>query len=1762
MNKNLLCKVFTIIYILLLGNRLALSGDNINITKCYNKKSGRFVEAASGEILVKFKNSTSASEILSFNNSKGCVLKKKIRNLNILNLKIPPGKDLEKIIEEYENNPDVEFAEPNCVRHALAISPNDTHYYLQWGMHSALDVDIDAPEAWALQRGTSAVIVAVLDTGVDLDHEDLQAKIVSGYDFVNDDSVPDDDAGHGTHVAGIVAAITNNALGVAGVSWYSRIMPLKVLDDEGTGLDSDVADAIQWAANNGAKVINLSLGSTSDTLSLSNAVNYAYASGCVIVASMGNLNDTTTHYPAGYSNVIAVGAINEYNIRCSTSDWGNPYGSCYGSNLDVCAPGNEILSTYYLPFPNQYGYLNGTSMATPFVSGIAALLCSWKSSITPDEIEAVIENTADDITGDDPSGGTCSAGWDQYTGYGRVNAYKAVLSIMISSYVPVNLTCDGKSNPQNLRTVVPDFSWGYPPAFSNVSQQSYRLLVSSSQAMLALNDGTSWDSGVVASSDTTDIQYAGSGLSLNTTYYWKAMGWLSQSSGPFCTEQYFMVSNTAPVVVNPLCNGRTNPCDLRTDNIKFYWTFSDTDSGDYQAAYRVLVSTSQQNLFECVGEEWDSGKVYSSTGGVACQAAVNLNTAYYWKVFLWDVFNASSTVPAQSFMAANSSPLKPQNLLCNGESSPAGIDKSLFVFTWVFSDEADDSQSAFRIILSTDAGRVSGGLGDFWDTGKIISTSPAVAVYLPVKSSGSYFWSVRTWDKFDFEGPFGDTRSFSTAVLYWEYVAVHKTGSYGSMDVGDNSAPAFGDLDDDGDAEMFVGELGNDKLNYFRNDGDIFEPGWAFMTDEYIVSPKEDSKPFFVDIDGDGDLDLYIGRGVGSVKFLSNIGTKSTPAWNPEYPLPDMGDAAAPCFADIDGDADYDLFIGEKDGNINYYRNTGSTASFSWSLISANYAGIDIGDNSTPAMADIDNDGDYDLFVGAKTGKIYYYRNDGNANVPAWVFVTGDFYGINAGSYSAPAFLDYDSDGDLDLFTGKGDGGMMCNKNLAVEGNLPPAVPAEPRVEGEINPVHVISTAPVFSWAFSDPNPGYAQGSFRILVSSSQASLNANIGGSWEHYETGKSSFAVYSGGNLSCGKTYYWKAMAWDVWGASSAYCSNQSFVMEDVPGMPVSPLCEGQDNPDNVLTLVPEFSWAFSDPVPGESQGAYRLLVATSSALLGTDYGNMWDTGKASTSASSGIVYGGLTLNWSTTYYWKVRTWDNYGMTGPFSSIQYFYVGNDNIKPQAVTSLSAVTGAGNGEIGLSWTAPYDWNQTGLVASYVIKYATFSVESLGSNTTLWWNASAQFSSPPPPHYPGYKENTVVTGLSPFTRYWFSIKSADSYNNFSDIDVSTPRASALARLLFPGVPDGFQGVTQSTGSIKWLWNDKSGNEYGFRVISSTGGNISGDLIAGATSWIETGLNPNSQYLRAVQVFNATGTANSSSYQRYTFANPPSSLVAGETGKHSISISWAPGTGGNTRYAVEKSTDGVFFTMAKSWADSLSAAQYGEDNLKQNTTYWYRVYGYNGNGVLTAEHSNELDVKTDEADLILSNASDIESVLYLDGSIKVLFSTGAVQQNGYLIISTGSVSASLAEKIATANSRVEGFEILDASIVQFSLYDEYGGVIQDNFQSRVDIEIPFLEEDLLKAGGQVIDLETLRIFLLDEDNCYWEMVDGSHKIQETNTVMATINHLSSSLQHIFPRQGTAASRSGIFRQGKKHPDEEFFQALLSLRQAHPSRKGRP
>lgn len=381
--------------------------------------------ASSDEILVGFRNNIPQHARELVHQKTNGVARKSVRQINTDVVKVPQGSTVSETIEKYKKLPEVEYAEPNFLAKA-SLTPSDTLFGKQWNLKKIL-----SEESYDISKG-GGVVIAVVDTGVDNNHSDLSGLVLQGYNAIDGSNNSTDDHGHGTHVAGIASAQTDNGNGVASVSFQSQVLPVKVLNKDGVGTYGDVSEGITYSADNGARIINLSLGGSSDSETLKRAVNYALSKGSLLVAAAGNDGNDAPVYPAAYKGVLAVSASDSNDNLASFSS--------YGNNIFVSSPGVSVISS--VP-GGSYASWSGTSMAAPHLAGLLALQLSYKPSMTNSEAIDAVKKNAEKV-------GPYSYdqnGWNPYFGYGRISAGKTLTSLSSPSPSP---TAEPSNSPARL----------------------------------------------------------------------------------------------------------------------------------------------------------------------------------------------------------------------------------------------------------------------------------------------------------------------------------------------------------------------------------------------------------------------------------------------------------------------------------------------------------------------------------------------------------------------------------------------------------------------------------------------------------------------------------------------------------------------------------------------------------------------------------------------------------------------------------------------------------------------------------------------------------------------------------------------------------------------------------------------------------------------------------------------------------------------------------------------------------------------------------------------------------------------------------------------------------------------------------------------------------------------------------------------------------------------------------------------------------------
>lgn len=470
------------LFMLLLISMISFGQSNQNVVENQIIVKFKTISLKSKTTINNFLNNSELSKL----HSKINVLKYQTINTKqsnkIIIIKYDSDIGLEEIISFYENTGLFEYVEPNYTGKGSGVLntiPNDSEYSNQWGLKndgtfsnapSVSGADIEMELAWDIETGDPNMIVAIIDTGLRLAHPEFSGRLwnnvnevadgtdtdnngfiddlVAGWDFINSDNDPTDDHGHGTNVAGIALASGNNTIGYAGVNWNAKVMICKALNENNSGSYAAMAGAIYYAVDNGAKVINMSIGGSGNSITLSDAIDYCYDNGVVLVACMMNFNNSVTYYPAGYNKTIAVGATNPDDTRSNPFFWSTTSGSNFGSHIDLVAPGNymyglsDTSDTYY------GSYWGGTSQASPLVAGVVSLLLSQNPALTFEEIRTILRESSEDQVGD-PSEDI--NGFDTYYGYGRLNAKNALShqALSINNFENANKNIVIYPNPIN-----------------------------------------------------------------------------------------------------------------------------------------------------------------------------------------------------------------------------------------------------------------------------------------------------------------------------------------------------------------------------------------------------------------------------------------------------------------------------------------------------------------------------------------------------------------------------------------------------------------------------------------------------------------------------------------------------------------------------------------------------------------------------------------------------------------------------------------------------------------------------------------------------------------------------------------------------------------------------------------------------------------------------------------------------------------------------------------------------------------------------------------------------------------------------------------------------------------------------------------------------------------------------------------------------------------------------------------------------------------
>ena len=992
-----------------------------------NSLGGSHLEVVPGEIIVKFRQglaedviTTRFSSLDELNRRFGL---KEVRKLfeteelsSIHKLTFPRDIPLSLVVKEYSANPFVEYAEPNR-RNRIFGRPNDVRYSEQWA-HRRMQSEL----AWSIEKGNSNVVIAIIDTGVDWDHPDLAENIwnnidevvdgidndgngyvddVRGYDFVDttepiwpgEDGIdPDNDPmdfhGHGTHVAGIAAAVTNNSIGVAGMSWLSKIMPVRAgykgEDGQGYLEHDDAAMAIKYAADNGANIISMSWGGYQPSNLIKEAIDYAHDKGIILVAAAGNYDGVLKWYPAGYDNVIAVAAT-DYDDSRSCFSVG---GSNYGSWIDVAAPGGGLFSRGILStmVDDTYEYWMGTSMSAPFVAGLTALIKAKNPAYTNEEVRSVIKSTTDPIQ-------LGELGL-LYIGVGRINAFKAL---------------------QRNSTVIANLGSHLDDAFVTAGTLNINGTVA----------------GISSSLTKVDV-HCGFGFYPNT---WIILnGWDYSQNGE--------------------------------RNFSFVWDTAEVDDGVYTIklqASDINGQVTEDRAIIFIDNSLQHGWPVSTDGMVGSPPVLwDLDSDNKLEVIVGStdgklyVFNDDGTLMVGWPRLLDDYAVDVQEESALGCTSPAVADmdndgdfeiivKSSGHLHVLHHDGTD--MSGWPRYLGYLPGRYCPGM-EWAPLGKL--ASPAIAdidddgfleivtghlyelfafnhdgtllngwpVYIGDEEWWKTMWATPAIGDLDRDGDLEIV--YQTSELKADVWVLHHDGTNmsGWPKIGVHSdsdcSPVLGDLDGDGYLEIAAGGgSAHIPIYVWRYDGTVLD-GWPFFLPAIWDIGKVDSLSLG-DVDNDNKLEVVCGSSGGgphSIWVLNDDGTLLS-GW-PQGTLLGRFESSA-ALGDIDGDRDIEIIVGVGGNTVPsmgmlYAWHTNGSLVFGWPRFTPK------GIHSSPALGDLDGDGDVEVVVGCLDGKIYAWDLNGTYNqfTMEWPMFQHDE--MHTGCYlPVPLYGDLSGDGEVDI---------------------------------------------------------------------------------------------------------------------------------------------------------------------------------------------------------------------------------------------------------------------------------------------------------------------------------------------------------------------------------------------------------------------------------------------------------------------------------------------------------------------------------------------------------------------------------------------------------------------------------------------------------------------------------------------------------------------------------------------------------------------------
>ncbi|MEI8350433.1 MAG: fibronectin type III domain-containing protein, partial [Candidatus Omnitrophota bacterium] len=1509
---------------------------------------------------------------------------------------VSKNSDASAALMQLKNNAGVEYAEPNYLYRG-SFTPNDTFYNKQWAYPKT-----QAEAGWDIQRGDANVIVAIIDSGVDYNHEDLAGNIwhdasgnpgkdfvdinleeytgltqLTGEDYTTIDNEPVDFFGHGTHVAGIVAAVANNSKGVAGLAHNCKIMPVRVgfVMKDGADIinfleEDDTVAAIQYAADNGAKVINMSFAGFAKSNALKEALDYAISRGSLLVAAAGNEAGTAPMYPAAYDGVIAVSATS------GDTNEALAYYSQHGSWIDVAAPGgndqtlspawpdNMIASTIptagctdsgCMTAPSGYALAEGTSMAAPYVSGLAALAFSKTTAATPKDITKAIYLGADD------KGAT---GFDETYGFGRVNVLRTLSVDTITSQIAkliipsstssVSVSLKGTAAASSFSHYTIEVGRGSSP--TSWSTTGINLIADGQQEVIETTLGE-WDTTTYTDGTyTMRLKVFDDGG--NTKEYRASI--TVYSPFPVHTPGWPKSTFGSAGIASPTL------ADIDGDG-KLEILVSTSQLGSEDASDGMLYAWNLDGTVVPVTSNWPiSGRYAASVGNLDGDDDEEVVVTSGTKIFIFNHDGSSyrpASWPKVEALGTNAVPSLADldgdgtlEIIIGGPGRVHvwyrdGMEKwgalqgkipdDQFVTTTTAGDIDGDSHPEVLVVTGGGGTETGGTIGKVYAWK---ANGSAVAGNWPVEVEGSLFPPVI--GDVDGDGQPEIVVNAGGGLFVLENNGTIKTGwpkvspDSTSIKYFAGGLPILADLDNDGSLEIILagtrptdetGTLFPSKIWVFKGDGSTFGQ-WPYELPSSGGWPASTLGSLAADVNSDGDLEVLTLVTKQDTQDTSLYALRSDGRILSGYPkqLHRLESAYLPAVGDLEGNGNIELAVfGTRGGDLSasFYvydlpgtwkdnqtqwpmfhlntQHTGTQRSPTIIVAPSNLAATAVSTSQINLTWHDNSSDETGFIVERKTGTTEFAPIATlDANVHAYhntrlAANTTYYYRVRA-------------------FNAKGNSKFSNVVPASTGAVTAPTAPSN--LTAAANGSDKIDLA----WIDNANN----EDGFRLHHSTDGTTFTELT---TKPSQSGTGGTVTYQHTGLTAGSTHYYKVLAYNA-GGNSNFTNPVGPIITptDTPAAPgnLSAAANGSDKID--------VGWIDN----ANNEDGFRLHHSTD----GTTFTEL--TTKPSQSGTGGTVtYQHTGLTAGSTHYYKVLAYNANGNSGFTTTAQA------TTEAGAVPAVpSNLTAAANGldKIDVAWIDNAN-NEDGFRLHHSTDGTTFT----------------ELVTRPSQSGTGGTVTYQHTGLTAGSTHYYKVLAynATGSSGFSNTVQATTEAGLL-----PNAPTNLAAVPDGKNKINLSWTDNATNESGFKVHHSTDGTTFTELVTrpaqsgtgGTVTYAHTGLNPSSTHYYKVLAYNTNGVSDfTGPAQATTPAGDiplmPSNLTAAANGSTKIDLAWIDNASNESGFRLHHSTDGTNFTLLTSKPAKPSTGgtvTYQHTGLTAGSTHYYKVLAYNSDGEST------------------------------------------------------------------------------------------------------------------------------------------------------------------------------------------------------------------